>query len=217
MGRPKIARKSTWVDMTAFCDVAFLLLSFFIMATKTKPPEAVAVMMPSSVSSKAVPETDQVMVIINKEGKVFLSISEPAKRKEIVEAVGKVKGVPITPATLQKATAVEFFGSPIAQINAYVDLPKGDLTGEKLPGIPAKDSTNNEVTDWMAAVNSVYFGSKMNLLVKSDNAAKYPAFKQVLDAFKRNEMLKFSIVTNAEDIPEGSELFKDNKAKGAGK
>ncbi len=36
MARPKIARKSTAVDMTAMCDVAFLLLSFFILTTKSK-------------------------------------------------------------------------------------------------------------------------------------------------------------------------------------
>ena len=37
MARAKIPRKSTNIDMTAMCDVAFLLLSFFILATKFKP------------------------------------------------------------------------------------------------------------------------------------------------------------------------------------
>lgn len=213
MGRPKIARKSTWVDMTAFCDVAFLLLSFFIMATKTKPPEAVSVVMPSSVSAKAVPDKDQVMVIINEQGKVFLSMSEPDKRSAIVEEVGRVKGIPMTPATIAKAARMEFFGTPISQLNSYVDLPKEKMTGPLLPGIPAVDSSNNEVKDWMIAVSNVYRGSKMNLLLKGDNSAKYPALKQVIDAFKFSDLLKFSIVTNAEGIPAGSELFKENAAK----
>ncbi|MFM7710399.1 MAG: biopolymer transporter ExbD, partial [Ferruginibacter sp.] len=34
MPKIKIPRKSTNIDMTAMCDVAFLLLSFFILATK---------------------------------------------------------------------------------------------------------------------------------------------------------------------------------------
>jgi biopolymer transport protein ExbD len=209
MGRPKIARKSTWVDMTAFCDVAFLLLSFFIMATKQKPPEAVSVVMPSSVSSKAVPDKDQVMVIINKEGKVFLSISEPPKRSQIVEEVAKVKGITLSDADIRKAASVEFFGSPLSQLASYINLPKDQFKGELLPGIPAVDSTNNEVKDWMIAVNNIYQGEKMNLLVKGDNAAKYPAFKQVLDAFKKNDLLKFSIVTSAENVPADSELAKE--------
>ena len=37
MARAKIKRGSTTVDMTAMCDVAFLLLTFFILATKFKP------------------------------------------------------------------------------------------------------------------------------------------------------------------------------------
>ena len=214
MARPKIARKSTWVDMTAFCDVAFLLLSFFIMATKTKPPEALSVIMPSSVSAKAVELNDQVMVILNQEGKVFLSMSEPERKEAVAEEVAKLKGVPMSAADVKKAGKVEFFGAPLAQLPSYVNLPKESMKGELLPGIPAVDSTNNELTLWMTAVNNVFQGETMNLLVKGDNAAKYPAFKQVLEAFKKNDFLKFSIVTNSEGIPEDSELAKAKKKSG---
>lgn len=185
MPRPKIARKSTWVDMTAFCDVAFLLLSFFIMATKTKPPEAITVMMPSSVSSKAVELNDQVLVTINKDGKVFLSLSEPERKVQVVEEVSRLKGVPISQADVKKAGNVDFFGAPISQMASFLNLPKEKMTGELLPGIPAVDSTNNELTLWMTAVYNVFRGDKMNLMIKGDISTKYPAFKQVLDAFKR--------------------------------
>ena len=72
MARPKLPRKSTAVDMTAMCDVAFLLLSFFILTTKFKPSETVAVITPSSVSSKVAPEKDVTLVTFTKDGKVFL-------------------------------------------------------------------------------------------------------------------------------------------------
>ena len=36
MPRVKVARKSTAIDMTAMCDVAFLLLTFFILSAKPK-------------------------------------------------------------------------------------------------------------------------------------------------------------------------------------
>ena len=65
MGRAKLPRKSTNIDMTAMCDVAFLLLSFFILATKQKPPEAVTVQAPTSVQSKAAPEKS-ILITLNK-------------------------------------------------------------------------------------------------------------------------------------------------------
>ena len=52
MPKVKLPRKSTSIDMTAMCDVAFLLFSFFILTTKFKPSEALAVVTPKSVSPK---------------------------------------------------------------------------------------------------------------------------------------------------------------------
>ena len=72
MSRPKLPRKSTSIDMTAMCDVAFLLLSFFILTTKFKPSEAITVITPSSVASKVAPDKDVVLITIDKNGKVFL-------------------------------------------------------------------------------------------------------------------------------------------------
>jgi hypothetical protein len=48
----------------------------------------------------------------------------------------------------------------------------------------------------------------LDLLLKGDNVAKYPAFKNVLTAFKRNGIQKFQMVTNPENAPVGSELYQ---------
>jgi len=62
----------------------------------------------------------------------------------------------------------------------------------------------------MQVVKAAYAGEKMDLLLKGDNVAKYPAFKNVITAFKKNELLKFQMVTNPENAPEGSELWKSS-------
>jgi len=72
MARPKIPRKSTAIDMTAMCDVAFLLLSFFILATKFKPSDAIPIQTPNSVAAKVAPDKDVVLVEIDKDGKAFI-------------------------------------------------------------------------------------------------------------------------------------------------
>jgi len=60
----------------------------------------------------------------------------------------------------------------------------------------------------MQVLNEAYAGSKMELLLKGDNLSKYPAFKNVVAAFKKNEIQKFQMITNPENAPAGSELWK---------
>ena len=67
MPKVKVPRKSTSIDMTAMTDVAFLLLTFFMLATKFKPDEPVVVDTPSSVSQIKLPETDIMQLTIDKE------------------------------------------------------------------------------------------------------------------------------------------------------
>ena len=61
MAKVKMSKKATSIDMTAMCDVAFLLLTFFILTATAKAPEALPVDMPSSVVQTKLPETGLVM------------------------------------------------------------------------------------------------------------------------------------------------------------
>jgi biopolymer transport protein ExbD len=209
MARPKIPRKSTSIDMTAMCDVAFLLLSFFILTTKFKPAEAIAVTTPSSVAAKAAPDKDIVLVTLDKDGKVFLSMDDEQIKGTIADAINATKGLNINKAAFVKA---QFIGAPFSQLAAFLQIPEENRKGGNLPGIPV-DSTKggNEMVEWMKLVNEAYLGKKANLLLKGDNLAKYPAFKGVIDAFKKNDFLKFQMVTNPESVPLGSELWKNNQ------
>jgi biopolymer transport protein ExbD len=212
MGRPKIARKSTWVDMTAFCDVAFLLLSFFILTTKFKPPEAISVVTPNSVSSKAADDANQCLVTISPDGKVFVSFSEENRRMEVVDDLNKRLNLQLTEADIKKAAKAEFFASPLGTLKSYLALPSDQRKGASLPGIPCVDSSNNELTEWIASTATVFLGDKLNLMVKGDNDVTYPVFKNVIEAFKKNDQMKFLIITNQEPIPDGSPLQDKQRA-----
>ncbi len=210
MARAKIPRKSTSIDMTAMCDVAFLLLTFFILTTKFKPAEAVAVTPPNSVSDKAAPESDIVLITINAGGKVFLSLDNEEVKDNLANTLNTEKGLNLNVAAFRKA---QFFGTSFSKLPAFLSLSEDQRTGDALPGIPCKDSTNNEMTEWLRLIKSAYMGKKMNLLVKGDNTSKYPSFKNVITAFKKNDLLKFQIITNPEAVPIGSELYRQAKAK----
>ena len=84
-----------------------------------------------------------------------------------------------------------------------------------MDGIPT-DSTNNELSYWMRSVTNVYKGEDQRMLqdmilVKGDGEALYPIFKNVKEALKSNEIFKFRIVTEGEQVPSGSELYKTGK------
>lgn len=207
MARPKLPRKSTNIDMTAMCDVAFLLLTFFILATEFKPTEAVHVVTPNSVSSQPAPEKDVVLVSITNDGKVFLNMDDPERKRAVVTELNKTRNLGLAESDIALAGNAPFFGTPLSQIKSSLALPADKYVGTAFPGIPAKDTANNEMQYWMNAVAVAYRGNKMNLLLKGDMNSKYPTLKNVIDAFKRNEFLKFQMVTNPENVPEGSELF----------
>lgn len=215
MPKVKIPRKSTAVDMTAMCDVAFLLLSFFILATKQKPPEVLSVKVPGSVSSKVAPEK-AIIVTLTKDGRTFLMLGDDTKKADILANVNLTKGLGLSPAELQKWTKQQFVGQPLGQVKGSL-AQSVDMDPAKMPGIPT-DSTNNEMVDWIRSVSNVYAGGDMKelqemLLVKGDNDALYPRFKNIKEAFKKNEIYKFRIVTNGEAPPVGSELANTPKTE----
>src|SRR5215471_9499504 len=162
MARPKIPRKSTAVDMTAMCDVAFLLLSFFILTTKFKPSEAVPINTPNSVASKVAPENNVVMISLNADGKVFLSVGDTKhdkdKKEEIIKSVNQTRSLGLSDDEIKALVRAPFIGVSLAQLKQQARLATEQMTGALLPGIPAKDSTNNELIDWMRGVADAYQG-----------------------------------------------------------
>ena len=209
MPKVKIPRKSTNIDMTAMCDVAFLLLSFFIMATKQKPPEAITVQTPSSISNEVAKEK-AILVTLNKDGKVFLMLGDKTKKDEILSEMNTFKQLNLSDIEMKKLKAADFIGVPFAQLKSALD---NDIKADQMPGIPCVDSANNELRDWMRVITNAYQGTKkedFELLVKGDNLAKYPAFKNIIDAFQANNQLRFKLVTNPEGLPTESEYYKNH-------
>jgi biopolymer transport protein ExbD len=90
VSKGKGKRIAVAIDMTPMVDVAFLLLIFFMSTTQFKPPEEVAVMLPSSSSDIKVPETGVIVITVTQQGKFFIG-DETGKATEIArEDLGRV-------------------------------------------------------------------------------------------------------------------------------
>lgn len=90
---PKIKKRRVGIvlDMTPMVDVAFLLLTFFMLTTQFKPPEDVMVELPSSHSAIKLPESDVMMITVTKEGRIFLGVDSQALQQRLFGAEGRNK------------------------------------------------------------------------------------------------------------------------------
>jgi biopolymer transport protein ExbD len=215
MPKVKLPRKSTIVDMTAMCDVAFLLLTFFILATKQKPPEVLAVKTPTSVSSTAAPDKS-ILITMTKEGKVFLMLGDETRKEAIIDDFNTTRGLQLSGTELAKLKKAEFIGLPVNKLKSALNAAQ-QIPANLMDGIPT-DSTNNELSYWIRSITNAYKGEDQRklqemILVKGDGEALYPIFKRVKEALKINEIFKFRIVTEGEQVPAGSELYKTGKEK----
>jgi biopolymer transport protein ExbD len=203
--------------MTAMCDVAFLILSFFILTTKPKPSEAVPVQTPKSVSPKFVPDKNVVMISLDKDGKVYLSSgdnsSDMAKKKTMLESVNMRNNLGLSSSEIASLTKQSFIGVPFAQLKQQAHLEPSQINSKVLPGIPCTDTTNNQMIEWVRAALYAYQGGRLDFILKGDNLAKYPVFKNILTALKKNETFKFQMVTNQANVPEGTDLYKKNMSR----
>lgn len=212
MPKVKLARKETVTDMTPFVDIGFLILSFFIMATKFKPAEPVPIATPNSVSSQPLPENDAVMVSIDKNDKVYFSImakKEPQLAKDLIIAASTARNIPLTAADVAAYRDDVPIGMPFSKLKGFLALPHDQQGKIAQDGIPVLDSTNAELTYWIAAAKQVFAGKQLKFLIKGDAVSKYPVFKSIIEAFKKNDEQKYNLVTAPEEAPQGSELYKE--------
>lgn len=204
----KIPKKSTFVDMTPFVDVAFLILTFFIMATKFKPADPVEVKTPNSVSTKDISDSDHLQVTFDKDGRVFFHI-KPQKdnsiKRNIIQNLNTTRNLGLTKAEMDNFMMTEAIGVPFSGLKQLLSVPVENQGNFKQPGIPV-DTVGGELFYWIRDAVSAFSGHTLKYYLKGDNNAKFPTFKNVLNAFKKNDILKFNMITMLEDVPAGTEL-----------
>jgi biopolymer transport protein ExbD len=214
----KIPKKSTVTDMTPFVDVAFLILSFFMLATKFKPPAPVTINTPHSVSADKLKEENAVLIEFDSVGRVYFTMNvkksgDDALKLELIKEVNKNRNLGLTDAEIQNFVRYTTVGSPFSQVKTLLDLGKDQRTKVKQTGIPV-DSTNNELTIWIAASKLAFQGQQVFYMIKGDNNATYPTFKGVIAALKANDELKYKLITDPRSAPVGTALYQKRMQSG---
>ena len=192
----KTQKKATSIDMTAMCDVSFLLLTFFILTATAKVPEALPVDMPASTVQSKLPDSNLATLTIGK-GKVFFDLKGKEVRIQTLEKMAEKYGVEFTDKDKVEFSLMEGFGVDIASLKSIIEMKSSERLKANQPGIP-KDSLDNQLADWLRIARQANIDindKELEIAIKGDAKEEYPAIKKVMDILQDQGVNSFSLVT----------------------
>lgn len=199
MPRVKVKRKSTLIDMTAMSDVTVLLLTFFMLTSTFVQKEPVQVATPASVSEIKIPETNILQILVDPQGKVFLSLDKQDDRVAVLNAVGEEYGLTFTPEEQHTFKLANSFGVPIKGMKEFLGKRQDEQDAIlKNYGIPT-DSLNNEFKVWVKAAKQV--NPDLTIAIKADQATLYPQIKTVMSSLQDIRENRYNLITSLKTIP----------------
>jgi len=193
MSKIKVQKKSTRIDMTAMSDVTVLLLTFFMLTSTFVKKEPVQVSTPSSVSEIKIPETNILQILIDPQGKIFMSMDKQKDMVETLTNVGNEYGITFTPEELKKFKVQSTFGVPISKMKDYLALtPANQDKVLKDMGIPA-DSVDNQFKMWIK--NARATNSDLRIAIKADQNTPYKVIKDVMNSLQDLRENRYNLIT----------------------
>jgi len=170
MSRIKAKRVGFRIDMTPMVDVAFLLLTFFMLTTKFRPPELVPINLPSSHSELKLPESDVLTVTVTGDNAFLMGVSSQQSREKIFNSVIKPK---LQASGFSSTTVADSLKHFRLEDNFRVD----------------RDELNKFV------VMARFASQKLRPVIKADANASFEAVNQVIKVYKKANLLTFNLVT----------------------
>lgn len=199
MGKIKVKRSTPLTDMTAMCDVSFLLLTFFVLTATARQPEPLPVDMPSSTVQIKVPDTDLGTITVGDGGKLFFGVAGPDIRMNMLDRMAEQYGLTFTEQEKQRFSLIDGFGVPLSQLKQLIAMDNTQRIESGIQqGIPA-DSTDNQLKEWILAARKATAevnDKQMRIAIKGDKDEEYPAVKKVIDILQDQKLNKFSLITN---------------------
>jgi len=198
MPKVKPHRAKPSLDMTPMVDLAFLLVTFFMLISKFAPEEVVVVDTPSSTSDIKLPESDILTITVDKAGRVFYGVEGQHTKRELIDKMATKYNIAFTEAEKNKFANTASFGVPIANLKQILNAPESQVKNIKQPGVPA-DSLNNELGDWIMQTRLT--NPKVRIAIKGDNDADVPTIKKVIKTLQDKKVNRFNLITDMEAKP----------------
>jgi biopolymer transport protein ExbD len=206
MPKIKITKGSPSIDMTPMVDLAFLLVTFFMLSASFRSSEPVDVDIPTSISDKIIPE-NVILVTIDKGGRVFFNMSDPEARRELITNMAGVYKIGFNEEQIKRFTFMSSFGCTMQELPGYITLEPDGRKKVKTIGIPYTDSTNNQLRDWIRYGDRAALNSGKTAFIEAKNKGKNPDAND----FKPKFILRVDSKTLYMHAQKVIEVFRDLK------
>lgn len=202
------------IDMTPMVDLAFLLVTFFMLSASFRTDEPVEVNIPSSSSDKLIPE-NIIQITIDKGGRLFFNMNGIEARKALLRRMSDKYKVGFTTEQYEKFSFMTTFGCKMGELPAYINGTGEVRKNFPTNGIPV-DSLNNQLKDWIdfgnqEALNTgktLYENEKLKggnpdpndfkpkFVLKVDGDANYVHAQGVINIFRDLNLNNLNFVTS---------------------
>ena len=205
------------LDMTPMVDLAFLLVTFFMLTASFRSAEPVTVDPPSSIGEVALPD-NHILVTIDANGRVFFGISNSTAKMNALREMAKRYKVPFTEEQVVKFSGLSSFGVDLKDLPKYIDASdQARLKFQPQKGVPLDTITpNNQLKDWIniggteavrvyqaakekaEATGSNFKAEKPRYAIKCAAKTKYIYVRDVIKTFTDLKIYQFNLITSLE-------------------
>ena len=215
MAKIKLGKGNPSLDMTPMVDLAFLLVTFFMLTASVRVSEPVVIDSPSSTSDKLLPD-NVIMITVDEKGKTYFNINNAEVRVKTLEKMGQQYKIVFTDKEKKRFGGMTSFGVPIASLKKYINMEDPERIKSISPGIHL-DSLHNELGDWIQfgrieaarqaktqqdkakSLGREFKYEPLRFAIKADGQANYIAVKDVIKVFTDKDIYRFNLITNLED------------------
>lgn len=202
MARVKVKKQSTFIDMTAMSDVTVLLLTFFMLTSTFIQKEPIQVSTPSSVMETKIPEINILQILVDDDGKVFMSLDKQEDRVAVLKKMGEEYGVSFTDEEINKFRLSPSFGVSISQMKAFLDLPTEQQDAVlKDYGIPI-DSADNQLKAWVKNARSQ--NKELCIAIKADQKTPFPIINTIMTSLQDIRENRYNLITTLKVVSDNN-------------
>ena len=187
--------------MTAMCDVAFLLLTFFILTTKFRPTEAVAIDIPASTAQIPIPDRDILMFQIAPDGRLFFGLDDQPTRMKLLERLSSEYQLALSEEQKDAFRTLDLWGMDIRSLPEFLDKDPNERAHIEQPGLNI-DTTGGQHQVEDLILFSRQENNALRIAIKGDKTTEYRYFDKLIQALQNRKVNKFNLITSARTAKE---------------